>query len=52
MLHDRRRTEDKHELILQADAAALHETVVTVLDAANEVQFTRIRLAALQESDE
>jgi biopolymer transport protein ExbD len=52
VLLDRRRTEDKHELILQADAQALHETVVQVLDAANEVQFTRIRLAALAESDE
>ncbi|HUG91734.1 MAG TPA: biopolymer transporter ExbD [Planctomycetaceae bacterium] len=52
VLTDRRRTDDKHELILQADAQALHETVVLVLDAANEVQFTRIRLAALTDSDE
>jgi biopolymer transport protein ExbD len=52
VLADRRRADDKHELILQADAQALHETVVQVLDAANEVQFTRIRLAALPDSDE
>jgi biopolymer transport protein ExbD len=51
VLTDKRSSEDKHELILQADAQALHETVVLVLDAANEVQFTRIRLAALPDAE-
>lgn len=36
----------RNELVLSADAAALHETVIAVIDAANEAGMQRIRLAS------
>ncbi len=40
------RSEGKVELLLTAAAAARHETVVQVIDAANEAGMQRIRMAA------
>lgn len=37
---------ERNELVLSADAAALHETVIAVIDAANEAGMQRIRLAS------
>ena len=39
------RSEQKTEIMITADARALHETVVAVVDAANEVGMQKIRLA-------
>lgn len=50
LLRDKLLTDQKTELVLQADPRAFHETVVAVIDAANEVQFQKIRLATLAES--
>ena len=36
--------EQKNELVLEAASAALHDTVVQVIDAANDVNIQRIRL--------
>ncbi|MEO1994291.1 MAG: biopolymer transporter ExbD, partial [Planctomycetaceae bacterium] len=36
--------EQKNELVVEAAAAALHDTVVQVIDAANDVNIQRIRL--------
>lgn len=47
LLRDKLLTDQKTELVLQADPRAFHETVVAVVDAANEVQFQKIRLATL-----
>jgi biopolymer transport protein ExbD len=44
-LQDKMRAELKTELVLEADERALHEYVVIVVDAANEVGMQRIRLA-------
>ncbi len=45
-LEDLIRNEQKNEIVVTPDSAALHETVVTVLDAANEAGMQRIRLAS------
>jgi len=45
LLTDKGRSEQKFELMVTADARALHETVVTVVDAANEAGMQKIRLA-------
>jgi biopolymer transport protein ExbD len=37
---------DRNELVLSADDAAYHETIVAVIDAANEAGLQRIRLAS------
>lgn len=47
LLRDKLLNDQKTELVLQADPRAFHETVVAVVDAANEVQFQKIRLATL-----
>lgn len=44
-LTDKMRKEQKSEIIITADAAAWHRTVVNVVDAANEVGMQKIRLA-------
>lgn len=36
----------KNELLLTADDAALHDTVVAVIDAANEIGVQKIRMTA------
>ncbi len=45
LLADRKRSEQKHELIIDADAQASHGTVVFVNDSAVEAEFQKIRLA-------
>jgi len=45
LLLDKGRTEQKFELLINADARSLHETVVKVVDAANEAGMQKIRLA-------
>ncbi len=44
-LRDKMRKEQKSEIIITADSAAWHRTVVKVVDAANEVGMQKIRLA-------
>src|SRR5690606_5409391 len=44
--------EKKNELMLRAHDDAWHDTVVTVIDAANEVGMQRIRMAAHSSSDD
>ncbi len=44
-LRDKMRAEQKSEIIITADAATWHRTVVKVVDAANEVGMQKIRLA-------
>ena len=46
VLRDRMRKDQKSELILTASRQSLHRTVITVVDAANEVGMQRIRMAA------
>ena len=44
-LFEKKKTEEqKNELVLEAAAAALHDTVVQVIDAANDVNIQKIRL--------
>ena len=45
ILLDKGRMEQKFEMVVTADARALHETVVKVVDAANEAGMQKIRLA-------
>ena len=45
VLRDKMYAEQKNELVLEAHARAFHQSVVTVVDAANEVQFQKVRLA-------
>lgn len=45
-LRDKMRREQKTEVIITADSAALHRTVVTVIDAANEAGIQKIRLGS------
>lgn len=40
------RNQQKNEVVITPDQAAMHETVVAVLDAANEAGMQRIRLAS------
>ncbi len=49
-LREKGSSEQKFELVLDADPDAFHETVVTVIDAANEVGMQKIRLATRAES--
>lgn len=46
----KRTSEQKHELIVEADAEAFEDTVVTVIDAANEVGMQKIRIATSDSS--
>lgn len=45
-LRERLRSSGRTQLVIKADDQALHETVVAVIDAANEVGMQRIRIAA------
>jgi len=45
VLNDKMKSESKTELLLTADAKTLHNTVVLVIDAANEVGMQKIRMA-------
>lgn len=45
-LRDKMRREQKTEVIITADSAALHRTVVTVIDAANDAGIQKIRLGS------
>lgn len=45
VLEDKRREEQKFELVVEAHPNALHETVVFVVDAANEISMQKIRIA-------
>ena len=47
ILLDKGRTEQKFEILVTSDARALHETVVKVVDAANEAGMQKIRLATI-----
>lgn len=51
VLRDKMYSEQKNELVLEAHARAFHETVVRVVDAANEVQFQKVRLATTPGSE-
>lgn len=48
-LRDKMRSDGKVELVLEADARALHETVVQVVDAANAAGMQKIRLVTRSE---
>ncbi|MGE3315535.1 MAG: biopolymer transporter ExbD [Planctomycetaceae bacterium] len=50
-LRDRMTQDQKNELVIEAHASAFHETVIAVVDAANEVQFQKIRLATTPGTD-
>jgi len=45
ILMDKERSEQKFEILINADARSLHETVVKVVDAANDAGIQKIRLA-------
>ena len=45
------RDEGKTELVLSANYRTVHETVVTVVDAAHEVGMEKIRLTAIRNDD-
>lgn len=45
LFEEKRASEQKNELIVEADAEAFNETVVTVIDAANQVGMQQIRIA-------
>ncbi len=46
VFRDKLRTEQKAEVLIDAHSASWHETVVAVVDAANEAGMQRIRLAS------
>lgn len=48
MLRDKMRKEQKTELMITASAAALHRSVIAVIDAANEVGMQKIRMVSRQ----
>ena len=50
-IRKRMRDEGKTELVLAANYRTVHETVVTVVDAAHEVGMEKIRLAAIRNDD-
>lgn len=52
VLRSKMRREQKTELLLTAHAAALHRSVITVIDAANEVGMQKIRLASRKGKDD
>lgn len=45
VMETRRRDEQKFEVVIEADSQSLHETVVKVIDAANEIGMQKIRIA-------
>ncbi len=45
-LRDKKILDRKNEILIDAHANCLHETVVTVIDAANEIGMEKIRLAS------
>jgi biopolymer transport protein ExbD len=47
-LREKSRLEQKFEVVIDAHANALHETVVAVVDAANEIGMRKIRLTTLR----
>lgn len=47
-LKDKMRKEQKTEILITANAAALHRSVITVIDAANSVGMQKIRLVSRQ----
>lgn len=51
-LKDKMRKEQKTEVLISANAAALHRTVITVIDAANSVGMQKIRLVSRQGQSE
>ena len=50
-LRDKMRREQKTELLVTADAASLHRTVISVIDAANEVGMQKIRMTSKKKVD-
>ena len=50
-IRKRMRDEGKTELVLSANYRTVHETVVTVVDAAHEVGMEKIRLTAIRNDD-
>ncbi len=48
-LQDKLLTENKNELVLTASAIAFHDTVIQVIDAANEVGMQKIRMVSAVE---
>ena len=44
ILQDKMRVDQKAELLIISDAAAYHETVVKVVDAANQAGMQKVRL--------
>ena len=50
-LRDNMRSGQKFEIVITAHEEALHETVVLVVDAANEVGMQKIRLATTKEDE-
>ena len=44
-------TDQKNEIVITANEKALHETVVTVVDAANGAQMEHIRMATTTEDE-
>jgi biopolymer transport protein ExbD len=51
-LRDKMRKEQKTEMLITANAAALHRTVISVIDAANDVGMQKIRLASRKGTEE
>ena len=51
-LKDKMRKEQKTELLITAHAAALHRSVISVIDAANDVGMQKIRLVSRQGKSE
>jgi len=52
VLQDKMRREQKTELLITAHPAALHRSVITVIDAANHVGMQRIRMVSRKGSSE
>ena len=50
-LRDKMRREQKTELLVTADAASLHRTVISVIDSANEVGMQKIRMTSKKKMD-
>jgi len=50
-LREKSRLEQKFELVIDAHAQALHETVVKVVDAANEIGMQKIRLTTVRATE-
>jgi len=52
VLKDKMRKEQKTEILISAHAAALHRSVISVIDAANSVGMQKIRLLSRQGKSE